>query len=174
MLTEVPTVWCIHADGDYFNAEVLFLNEKCMALGWPLIGDLSLLPAKRAAFQSRIDEIYKPTHGITADRIRTAGGALFRFYTEIKPGDIVVCRADNDGQIFIGEVTSGYIYVADEDITNPDARHKRSVTWFQPKTYFSDIAQKAAASRIPLRTISDKLTVQEFLKALKRAKAGAA
>ena len=92
MQNGVPTVWSIHADGDYFNAEVLFLNEKCIALGWPLVGDLRLLPAKRAAFQQRVDEIYKPTHGITAERIRSAGGVLHKFLTEIVVGDLMVCR----------------------------------------------------------------------------------
>lgn len=174
MINGVPTVWSIHADGDYFNAEVLFLNEKCIALGWPLVGDLRLLQPKRTAFQQRVDEIYKPTHGITAERIRGAGGALYKFYTEVEVGDVMVCRADNDGQIFIGEVTGAYEFDSNDPPSNADALHRRSVTWHQPKTYFSDIAQKAAAGRQPLRVISDKLTVQEFLKALKRARADAA
>jgi len=170
MLNGVPTVWSIHADGDYFDAEVLFLNEKCIALGWPLIGDLRLLPPKRAAFQERINEIYKPTHGITADRIRGAGTALHRFLTELHVGDLIVCRADNDGQIFVGEITGDYEFDSEVPPRNPDALHRRSVSWYQPKVYYSDIAQKAAAGRQPLRAITDKLTVHEFVKALKRAK----
>lgn len=172
MQNGVPTVWSIHADGDYFNASILFLNEKCIALGWPLVGDLRLLPAKRAAFQQRVDEIYKPTHGITAERIRSAGGVLYKFLTEIAVGDLMVCRADNDGQIFVGEVTGEYEFDTNEPPANADALHRRAVIWRQPTTYFSDIAQKAAGGRQPLRVISDKLTVQEFVKAHKRAKAG--
>jgi predicted Mrr-cat superfamily restriction endonuclease len=171
MQNGVPTVWSIHANGEYFNAEILFLNEKCIALGWPLVGDLRLLPAKRAAFQQRVDEIYKPTHGITAERIRGAGGALHKFLTEIGVGDLMVCRADNDGQILLGEVTGDYEFDTNQPPANADALHRRAVTWHQPKSYFSDIAQKAAAGRQPLRVITDKLTILEFVKALKRAKA---
>ena len=166
----VPSVWGIHADGDYFDAEVLFMNEKCIAIGWPLVGDLRLLPPKRLSIQQRVDEIYKPTHGITAERIRGAGTALHRFANEVEVGDVVVCRADNDGQIFLGEVTGDYEFDGSETPSNPDALHRRSVTWYHPTVYFSDIAQRAAAGRQPLREITDKLTVQEFLKALKRSR----
>ncbi len=172
MQNSVPTVWSIHSEGDYFNASILFFNEKCIAVGWPLVGDLRLLNGKRAAFQQRVDEIYRPTHGITAERIKGAGGTLFKFLMEIAVGDIVVCRADNDGQIFVGEVTGEYHFDTDEPPANSDALHRRSVTWYQPTTYFSDIAQRAAAGRQPLRVITDKLTVQEFVKAFKHAKAG--
>jgi hypothetical protein len=171
MPDRLPTIWSVFAEGEHFDSDVLFMNQKCIALGWPLAGDLSKLPATREAFKRHLSDIYKPYGNLTDDRIRSGSGALYKFLCEINVGDVVVYRSTYDEQLFIGEITGEYEFDAQEELAHPNARHRRAVTWYQPRGYFSDIAQKAASVRQSLRQITDKATVQEFLKALKKAKA---
>lgn len=173
MLNGLPTVRGIYVGGEYFEGDVVFMNDRCIALGWPLVGDLRDIPVTREAFKRHLTEKYKPFGNVSPDRMRSAGGTLYKFFVEIQIGDIMIYHSTYDEQIFIGEVTGEYEYVYDPQntATNPDARHRRAVTWYQPKVYFSDIARKAASSGQSLWQITDKATVQEFLKALKRAKA---
>ena len=161
----------MYAEGERFDADVLFMNHRCIALGWPLIGDLTQLPTTREAFKHRLSDLYKPFGNLTDDRIRSGSGALYKFLVEIEVGDVVVYRSTYDEQLFIGEVTGEYEFDVEEQPAYPDARHRRGVSWYQPRGYFSDSAQKAASVRQSLRQITDKATVQEFLKALKNAKA---
>jgi len=49
------TVWCIYA-GRTGNAEALFRGYKVVALGWPKMGNLGVLPADRESYKMKILE----------------------------------------------------------------------------------------------------------------------
>lgn len=48
-------IWGIHA-GRTGDADFLFLNKQCVAIGWAKMGDLSVLPATREAFKLRYSQ----------------------------------------------------------------------------------------------------------------------
>jgi len=67
-------IWGIHA-GRTGDADMLFLKQNCIALGWDAMGDLSVLPADREAFKQR----------------------YVQAYPEAKKGGVPPCRACRSG-----------------------------------------------------------------------------
>ena len=65
-------------------------------------------------------------------------GKFFRFAVEMTKGDLVVYPALPDKQIYVGEITGAYRFVADSDYP-----HQRNVKWKYviPKSEFSTQAQ---------------------------------
>lgn len=103
--TEI-TVWGIHG-GKTGDADSLFLQHNCVALGWPEMGDLSNLQSDREAFKKRVAEVYPTWRQGT--KINSAS-QLFRFLHEMKTGDLVCYPSKADRHIHIGRVTGPYRY----------------------------------------------------------------
>jgi restriction system protein len=131
MSTE-PNFWGIHA-GKTGDADELFLNKNCVALGWHEIGDLSLLAPDREAFKAKVAATYP---GIKAGAIPNNAGQLFRFVHEMKVGDGVAYPSKRDRKIHLGRVESVYRYEPTNHQRYPQIR---SVKWVKavPRTQFS-------------------------------------
>lgn len=154
------TIWGIHA-GRTGDADTLFLKKKCVALGWPEMGDLGMLPSTRDAFKQKAGEVYqdwKPGH------IINSASQLYRFVREIKEGDIVLYPSKRDRQIHIGHIRGPYKYNPSVDTAYPN---QREVSWtkFVPRTYFTQGALYEIGSALSLFQVSRY--ADEFLAAMK-------
>jgi restriction system protein len=138
-------LWGIHA-GKTGDADSLFLEKNCIAVGWVKMGDLSPLKADRDAFKARVAEVYpekKP------GAIPNNAGQLFRFVHEMKPGDIVVYPSKSDRQVHLGRVEGGYTY---DPQTEPKYPNRRAVKWLRSvvRTHFSQGALFEIGSALSL------------------------
>lgn len=123
-------MWGIHA-GKTGDADTLFLQKNCIAIGWPLMGDLSGLPNEASAYRQKLLQAYPSSK---PGAIPVNAGQLRHFTRTMQVGDLVVYPSKQDRQIHIGEVTSEYIYDAnDESYPN-----QRLVIWHKhlPRTDF--------------------------------------
>ncbi len=163
MANQEVTIWGIHA-GKTGDADRLFLNENCIAVGWVKMGDLGVLNADREAFKAKVAETYpdkKP------GAIPNNAGQLFRFLHEIKIGDIVVYPSKQDRQIHIGRVDGNYKY---NPAKEPGYPNLRPVKWIRvfPRTHFSQGALYEIGSAMSLFQI--KNYAEEFRAALEGKK----
>lgn len=138
-------MWGIHG-GRRGDANSLFLQEKCIALGWYEIGDLRKLSANREAFKREVANKYP---GKKAGSIPVDAGTLFRFVYEAKIGDIVIYPSKADRHIHIGRISGEYSYEEKGEVTYP---HRRSVEWLKelPRTHFSQGALYEIGSAMTL------------------------
>jgi restriction system protein len=149
-------VWGIHA-GKTGDANTLFFEKNCIAIGWPSVGDLSKIQANRDAFAKQIKTAY-PTMKPGAIAINT--GQIFRFIHEIKKGDIVVYPSKTDKLIHIGRIEGEYHYDPKRDANYPN---QRPVKWLKPlsRTAFTQGAlyeTGAAMSLFLIKNYSDEFT----------------
>ena len=145
MKTADATIWGIHA-GKTGDAERLFLNNNCIAVGWAKMGDLSALKPDRDAFKARVAEVYpekKP------GAIPNNAGQLFRFVHEMKPSDLVVYPSKRDRLIHLGRVEGEYRYDPKTEKGYPNVR---PVKWLRevPRTRFSQGALYEIGSAMSL------------------------
>lgn len=151
--------WGIHA-GRTGDADTLFLETNCIAIGWARMGNLSGIKADRESFKSKVAEVfteYKPA------AVPGNAGQLFRFVHEMKPGDWVVYPSKRDRMIHIGQIVGAYQY----DITHTSSYpNRRSVKWVKtlPRTSFSQGALYEIGSAISLFSV--KNYVDEFRAAI--------
>jgi restriction system protein len=153
------TIWGIHA-GKTGDADSLFLNKHCIAVGWAKMGDLSALKPDRDAFKARVAEVYpekKP------GAIPNNAGQLFRFVHDMKPGDLVVYPSKSDRQIHVGRVEGEYRH---DPTTEPGYPNVRAVKWLcaVPRTRFSQGALYEIGSAMSLFLV--KNYADEFRAAL--------
>lgn len=139
------TIWGIHA-GKTGDADSLFLNKNCIAVGWAKMGDLSALKADRDAFKARVAEAYPDAK---PGAIPGNAGQLFRFAHEMKLGDLVVYPSKRDRQIHLGRVEGGYRFDPNTESGYPNVR---SVKWLKhvPRTQFSQGALYEIGSAMSL------------------------
>jgi len=125
-------VWGIRG-GRFGDADALFLQSDCVALGWHKTGDLAQLSPTREAFKDRVAVAYGGT--IKAGAIPNIAGQMFRFVHELKTGDLVAYPSKLDRQVHLGRVRSAYRYGAPEEAFP----HRRAVQWLRevPRTSFS-------------------------------------
>jgi restriction system protein len=147
-------MWGIHG-GRIGDADTLFLRDKCIALGWAKMGDLSKLPPTRDAFKAELVNKAPETKG---GAIPVNAGQLFRFVHEAKTGDIVIYPSKPDRHIHIGRITGDYVYDPKGESTYP---HRRRVEWLKdlPRTQFSQGALHeigAAMSFFAVKTYADE------------------
>src|SRR6266478_5377586 len=124
-------VWGIHG-GRTGDADSLFLNENCVALGWHEMGDLSALPADREAFKARARAAYPEW---SEPKAINCASQLFRFLHEMKVGELVCYPSKADRHIHIGRIAGPYRY----DLSLVEGYpNRRPTTWFAsvPRTSF--------------------------------------
>ena len=94
------TIWGIHA-GKLGDAETSFFEKNIIAIGWAEIGDLSKTPPNRDAFKDKIISGYP---NIKPGAIPNNAGQLYRFFHEMKPGDLVIYPSRRDRTVNIGKI----------------------------------------------------------------------
>lgn len=151
--------WGIHA-GRTGDADTLFLEKNCIAIGWARMGDLSGLKPDRESFKAKVAATfpeYKPA------AIPGNAGQLFRFVHEMKAGDWVVYPSKRDRMVHIGQIVGGYQFDTSVIAAYPN---RRAVKWVKtlPRTSFSQGALYEIGSAISLFMV--KNYVDEFRSAV--------
>lgn len=152
-------VWGIHA-GRTGEAHTLFMEKKCIALGWPEMGDLSLLGHSRDSFKKKLSE---EEPGKSVPQIAVSAGQPFRFVHEMKVGDLVVFPSKVDKKVHLGRVTGGYLHSLGDE---PEYPNRRPVEWLRtmPRTAFSQGALYEIGSAMSLFQV--KNFADEFIAAV--------
>ena len=149
-----PTIWGIHA-GKTGNADALFKQRNCVAIGWAKMGNLAEIAGNREAFKKRYEMAYPEAK---PGAIPTASGVSYRFVHEMKPGDLVVYPSKMDRMVNIGRITGDYVYDSSQEPSYPQ---RRAVTWLKsvPRTRFSQGALYeigSALSMFQIKTYADE------------------
>jgi restriction system protein len=156
-------IWGIHG-GKTGDAEPLFFQHDCVALGWNKMGDLSSLAPNRDALKARVKEMYpdKKPGAIPGD-----AGQMFRFCHEMEIGDYVAYPSKRDRQIHLGRITGGYKY---DPTTQPSYPHTRSVSWIRavPRTQFTQGALYEIGSAMSFFQL--KTYFEEYMAAIEGTK----
>jgi restriction system protein len=150
MSTNEATIWGIHG-GQSGDADSLFLQKSCVAIGWQKMGDIGKLKPSREAFKAKVEEVFSPEKpGV----VPNWAGQMFRFVHEMKEGDIVVYPSKRDRHIHIGQVTGSYRYDPKQEAGYP---HVRSVKWLRsvPRTNFTQGALYEIGSALSLFQIKN-------------------
>lgn len=116
------TLWGIHA-GRSSEADRLFLEHNCIAIGWHKMGNLATLATDREAFKAKVAEVYpekKP------GAIPNNAGQLYRFVHEMQIGDLVAYPSKHDRQIHLGRITGEYQHDPQRE---PNYPNLRPVNW---------------------------------------------
>jgi restriction system protein len=148
------TIWGIHG-GRTGDADLLFLQHNCVALGWHEVGDLSSLPAERDAFKKRVGHVYPDWK--LGKKINGAS-QLFRFVHEMKEGDLVCYPSKADRQIHIGTIIGTYEFDSSLVSSYPNRRATKWLTSV-PRTNFTQGALYeigSALSLFQLRNYADE------------------
>lgn len=82
MAMQETTIWGIHA-GRNSEADNLFLNKNCIAIGWIKMGNLGEFKADREVFKEALAKAYPDRK---AGAIPVDAGQLLRFVHEMKEG----------------------------------------------------------------------------------------
>jgi restriction system protein len=152
------TIWGIHA-GSEGEADILFIKNKVIAIGWRRVGDLTQYK-DREAYKNKLQETYKD---MLAGAYPNTAGIFYRFVYEMKIGDLVIYPSKRSKQIYIGEVTSEYNYRPD---SHEEFVHQRNVQWKAnyPRTKFTQDALYEIGSALSLFQV--KNYADEFMAAL--------
>ncbi len=158
---ESAVLWGIHA-GAMGEVDRIFLgrNNPSIAIGWPAMGDLSILNPDRESFKAKLISVYPDTK---KGAIPTAAGVLYRFIYEMKPQDIIIYPSKTDRKVHIGQVTGEYRFSMDYSSEYP---HVRSVEWLKhiPRSEFSQGALYEIGSALSLFQV--KNYADEFIAAI--------
>jgi len=159
MSSDDKTIWGIHG-GRLGVADSLFLKKNVIAIGWHELGDISSSGRDREALKAKIAETYPKAK---PGAIPVHAGQLYRFITEMQPGDLVAYPSKIDRHIHIGRITGGYRY---DPSPNREYPNLRDVEWLgeYPRTRFSQGALYEIGSALTLFQV--KNYADEFLAAL--------
>lgn len=153
---EDKRIWGIHTQN-----EDLFLKDNVIGIGWPNMGDLSLIEASREAFKEKYILAYP-----NAKKGNTAAGAgmLYRFCYEVQIGDYVVFPSKSDRKVNIGVVEGDYFY----NELQTEYVQQRKVRWLKhlSRTSFSQGALCEIGSGMSFFTV--KNYADELIAALDR------
>jgi restriction system protein len=143
-------IWGIHA-GRTGDADLLFLKQNCIALGWDAMGDLSKLAADREAFKQRYVQAYP---NAKKGGVATVSGVPFRFLHEMKLGDLVAYPSKLDKQVHIGSIVGEYRFEPSGEKGYP---HRRKVKWLKhvPRLDFTQGALYEIGSALSLFQIKN-------------------
>jgi len=153
-----PRVWCIQPSTDEAD---LFLDTSHIAVGWPKMGDLSLLEASREAFRQRfiaccLDDVEPRLIPIYASQ-------LLQFVHRIAIADIAVYPSKSNDRIYIGQATSRYYYNPD---LSPNYPHLRRVQWLTAPSNEQFSLPALREIRFPMSVFQVRINAGEVLEAI--------
>jgi restriction system protein len=158
-MNDEKTVWGVHA-GIGGEADDTFLKNSVIAMGWSEVPDVATLLDAKEGIKKAIRSA-KPK--ATTNSVANLAGQLYRFFTEVQPGDVVVYPSKVDKHIHIGQVLGPYYFDAASVGHYP---HRRRVEWKKkvPRTDFSQGALYETGAFMTLFQV--KTYGQEFVDAL--------
>ena len=153
----MTVVWGIHMPEE-IGAEAI--DDGRVTIGWSEVGDLSKLPADRAAIKAAIAAAYPDKK---QGAIPVEAGVIYRFVHGIQPGDYVIYPSKHNRMVNVGRFTGEFVYDGE---TTGDDDHKpnsRKVEWLGnfPRSDFSQSALYEIGSFLTLFKV--KSHAAEFL-----------
>lgn len=130
--------------------------DKAVRIGWDEIGDLSTIARTRDAFKA---SLAAKMPGISAEKIPSSAGTLYRFVHSMQIGDVVVCPDRATNTLDIGRVSGSYEFHPESVVH----KHWRPVTWVRtgvPRSELSEAAQNeigSATTLFSVKTAEDEL-----------------
>lgn len=142
-----PNTWVVRA-GAHDESLELALDEGWCGIGWPQLGDLSVLSEE--GLKHEIDMAYGDQSNARIGQYKAIVGS----FMQIRQGDIVLTPIKGQGQVAVGVIVGDYEYRPD----NPEtAHHIRAVDWIDKsvrRELLGDllrwIDRPPAVSRIPV------------------------
>ena len=119
----MPRVWKITAGRDAAFIDD-FVSQNVVAIGWPLIGDLSEVHGRESIRQ--LLSLAYPTY--TAGELSANTGQIYRFRDELTVGELVLVYDPSSRLYHTGVVSGEYVYRPD---FTAEMRHTRPVRWAQ-------------------------------------------
>ena len=150
-----PTVWMVRAGEGGVHAPV-FVQRGAALLGWGEAGDLSelTLEAVRGRVAATWPEYSRRTLGQVAN-------GLYKFASDMQPGDVVVTPEPASRTVLLGEVTGDYYYLTPPAVA--DYSQARPVTW-RARISRDELSYGAKNSLGTQLTLSQPPHVAEFLR----------
>lgn len=147
-------IWGIHSWDDSY-----FLKNNLIGIGWPLMGDISLIENNRDKFKEKFNEVYPNNK---KGRINLGVGMLYRFLYEVQIGDYIILPSKVDRMINIGVIESDYYYESKQE----EYVQQRKVKWIKhfPRTNFSQGALYELGSAMSFFSVKNHS--DEFLNAI--------
>lgn len=107
-----------------------FFEKGFITMGWPNLPDLSSLQSK-AHLTKMYDEIYP---GERKMQIAAHIGQIWKFYNDVKIGDIIIFPERQTSTVQVGIITGNYKF----DHAHEVMRHNRTVKWIKvfPRSAF--------------------------------------
>ena len=157
-MSDDRTIWGVHQEWD--EDSLAGMKPSTVAVGWPAMGDLGVLPKTREAFQAAFGAAYpddKP------GAVPVKAGVLFRFANQMRVGDVVVYPSKADRLVNIGIVSGDYQFQPNVDAEYP---HRRRVDWKvqTQRAKYSQTALYEIGSAVTLFQVTNN--AEEFLAAL--------
>ncbi|MGV3152966.1 hypothetical protein [Sarcina ventriculi] len=112
--------WLVRPKPHTINRINEFKSNKIIAIGWPLIGDLtkkSRLELKRILQQS--------PYNLTGHKLGKDASIINIFINKMNINDLVLIPDGDD--IYLGEIVSDYIYVPNKDNNHEGYPHQRNI-----------------------------------------------
>lgn len=154
--------WMLRAKPHGNNRISEFLQDNIIALGWPKIGNLSKLTKNDIRKKILSNEDYKNEYNTTR-KLSMVVSQLQRFVNEMDIGDYVIVPDSED--IYIGIITSNYIYHENLDNDNDGYPHQRNVE-FKIHLKRNDLDQNLRESlraTMTLANLSEHINIVENL-----------
>lgn len=145
--TKDAIIWGLHMGIHHGTAPI---SEGYVAIGWPELGDPTTLAADREAFKAKYAQVMP---NAKPGAVRVAAGQVFRFYHEMKVGDLIVFPSKFDRQINIGRLTGRAEFKPNLSAEYPS---RRAVEWLKhfDRAKFSQSALYEIGSALTLFRIS--------------------
>ena len=150
-------VWGLHMGAHHGVAPIA---DGYVAIGWPELGDPTQLKPDREAFKSKYAQVMP---NAKPGAVRVAAGQVFRFYHEMRIGDLIVFPSKFDRQINIGSIVGNAEF---NPMLSSEYPSRRRVEWLKhfDRAKFSQSALYEIGSALTLFRISSH--ADEILAAL--------
>jgi restriction endonuclease Mrr len=150
-----PMVWMVRAGEGGVHAPV-FVQRAAALLGWGAAGDLSGLTLE--AVRGNVAAAW-PKYG--RRQLGQVANALYKFASDMQPGDVVVTPEPASRTLLLGEVTGDYRYLTPPAVA--DYSQARPVTW-HARISRDELSYGAKNSLGTQLTLSQPPHVAEFLR----------
>ncbi len=132
-----PTIWKIFARQPATLKDSREYARECyqadvIAVGWSSLGDLNAISSRYELGKELARKWGREAEG-GAKTIGQWAGALWRFRTEVRKGDYVVCPDRDSGRYYVGIVRSKRVFYDESPMGGGcEFAHRRKVKWFPP------------------------------------------
>ena len=139
-------VWIVRAGKGGENAQFA-LDNNCVAINWPEMGDL-LQYADTVAIKSALQTVQGESN---PNRIGSHAGQLWNFSREIKTGQLVILPLKSPMGVAVGKITGGYEFHSE---CERGAKHQHKVEWLHRNVARSEFDTDIRYSLGALGTVS--------------------